>query len=148
MLPTLLVATRLAVAIALFGVAASAIAVAAAPAGTASGPWQQSGAIVLGCVVVQVIAQLVGTGLGLLIRAPVIACAATIVLPLGLWAILGLTEATRPAQDWLTPFAGVGRLTTGTMTATNWLQSFVVFLIWAVGLNALGARRVGRERLA
>ena len=143
-LPTLLAAVAVAVGVALFGVAVSALAVAAAPSAGTDGTWQHTAAIVLGCVVVQVIAQLVGTGLGLLVRRPVLACIATILLPLGLWAILGAAESTRPAQDWLTPFAGVGRLTTGAMTAHHWLQSVVVFLLWGVGLNALGAARVAR----
>lgn len=143
--PKLLAAVRLAVVIALFGLAVSAIAIVAASSAASPGTWHNSGAVVLGCIIVQIIAQLVGTGLGMLIRRPVVAGIATIVLPLGVWAILGATEATSPAQDWLTPFAGVGRLTAGAMTAVNWVQSLVVFLIWAVGLNALGAARLPRR---
>jgi hypothetical protein len=144
--PALFAATALALVVAVSGVLLSVVAVAVAPSTAQAGTWQHFGLIVTGSIVVQVIAQLVGTGLGLLLRSPVVACIASIVLPLGLWLVLGSTDTLRPAQDWLTPFAGVARLTAGQLSALGWVQSLVVFLIWAVGLNAVGAARLRARR--
>ncbi|MBX6750462.1 MAG: hypothetical protein IRY85_12470 [Micromonosporaceae bacterium] len=88
-------------------------------------------------------AQFVGTGFGLLLRHPVIACAATIVVPLGLWFLLGLGFLTA-AQPWLTPFASVQRLLSGDMSGLAWPQWMVMALLWVGGLNALGTARLRR----
>jgi hypothetical protein len=137
----------LAVGFALYGVLLAAVAVAVAPSGAPPGRWQHVGVIALGSVVVQVVAVLTGSGLGLLMRRPVVTCLATIVVPIGLWAILGSIEALRPAQAWLTPYSSVPQLLEGTMTPVRWLQEFVIALIWAVGLNAVGVIRLGRGRV-
>jgi hypothetical protein len=144
LLPRIGAAVVLAVAFALVGVLLSAVAVALAP--SAAGAWQHTGAVVLGSVVVQVIAQLSGTGLGLLLSPPRLAMAATIVLPLGLWLLLGAVRPIRGAQDWLTPVASAGHLLSGQLPPLRWLQSLVVFLIWGAGLNIAGALRAGSRR--
>lgn len=144
--PTLLAATLVALAVGAVGALACAAALAVAPSG---GParWEHAATIVVGGVLVQVVAQLVGTGMGLLIRPIVVACLATIVLPLGLWLLLGSADVMRPARDWLTPYAAAQHLLSGEMSALAWVRWFVVFLLWGPGLNAFGARRGGkRER--
>ncbi len=144
--PKLLAAIALAVAFAFYGVLICVLATAVAPSDAVPGPWQHVGVIVLGSVLVQVLAQLIGTGLGLLMRPAVLAMVASVVLPLGLWLLLGGVDATRPAQAWLTPYASVQKLLSGQMSPLNWVQWLVVAVLWGVGLNALGARRIWRRR--
>ncbi|MFE9954395.1 hypothetical protein [Micromonospora sp. NPDC005299] len=143
--PTLLAATLLAAAVGLFGVLACAATLALAPSGTAPDPWRHAATIALGSVLVQIVAQLVGTGLGLLVRPAVVACLATIVLPLGLWALLGGVDVLQPARAF-TPYATVRNLLSGRMSAANWAQWLVVLLIWGVGLNSTGVARLKRRR--
>ncbi|MET8832865.1 hypothetical protein ABZV78_02965 [Micromonospora sp. NPDC004540] len=141
--PTLLAATLLAAAVGLFGVLVCTAALALAPSETAPDPWRHAATIAVGGVLVQIVAQLVGTGLGLLIRSAVVACLATIVLPLGLWAVLGGVDVLEPAQAF-TPYATVRNLLSGQMSAVKWTQWLIVLLTWGVGLNALGAARLKR----
>jgi hypothetical protein len=136
--PTLLAATLLAAVVGVFGVLVCAAALVVAPSGTAQDPWHNAGTIAVGSVLVQVVAQLVGTGLGLLLRSSVIAFLASIVLPLGLWFVLGGVDVLRPAQAF-TPYATVQNLLSGEMSAVKWAQWLIVLLIWGVGLNAAGA---------
>ncbi|MFC3502041.1 hypothetical protein ACFOOK_13870 [Micromonospora krabiensis] len=143
--PTLLAAVLLAAAVGLFGILVSAAALALAPSDTAPDPWQHAATIAVGGVLVQIVAQLVGTGLGLLLRPTVVACLATIVLPLGLWALLGAVDALSPAQAF-TPYATVRNLLSGEMNAAKWAQWLAVLLVWGVGLNALGVARLKRRR--
>lgn len=105
-LSTILRALVLAVAFALFGAIVTAAAVAAFPSPMADGRW--SAAPVSGSVLVQVVAVLIGTGLGLLIRRPVLASLSTIVFPLGLWLLLGVLAPA--ARAWLTPFESASKL--------------------------------------
>ncbi|NRQ32423.1 hypothetical protein HII36_11315 [Nonomuraea sp. NN258] len=145
-MPSLLAAILLAAAIGLFGVLVSAVALAITSPGSAPGPWLNAGTIAVGGVLVQIVAQLVGTGLGLLLRSPVVASLATIVLPLGLWLVLGGVEILRPAQAWLTPYSSVRNLLSGQMSVMTWTQWLAVVLIWCVGLNVMGAVRLKRSR--
>ncbi|MEU8262506.1 hypothetical protein AB0C02_17970 [Micromonospora sp. NPDC048999] len=137
--PTLLAASLLAAIVGLFGflVCVAALTVTTS---TAPDPWRHVGVIAVGGVLIQVVAQLVGTGLGLLLRRPAVAFLATIVLPLGLWFLLGAIDVLKPAQA-LTPYSTVRHLLSGQMSALNWIQWLAVLLIWGVGLNALGAAR-------
>jgi hypothetical protein len=144
-MPSLLAATLLAAAIGVFGVLVCAAALALALPGAAQDPWGHVVTIAVGSVLVQVVAQLVGVGLGLLLRPAWLAFAASIVLPLGLWYVLGAVEVLRPAQAWLTPYGTVGNLLSGTMDPGRWAQWLAVFLIWGVGLNAVGAARLNRS---
>src|SRR2546423_1659085 len=82
--------------------------------------WRHAGTVAVGGVLVQVVAQLVGTGLGLLLRSPVVAFLGSIVLPLGLWLALGAVDALRPAREWLTPYASVWHLLSGQMGGVRW----------------------------
>jgi hypothetical protein len=128
----------LAAAVGAFGSLASAVAVAVAPAGTAD-RWSDAATIAVGGALVQVVAFLVGTGFGLLIRRPLaVAMLATIVVPLGLYLVLG------PARAWLTPYAVAQNLLSGRMSPLAWVQWCVVFLLWGVGLNAAGWAAVSR----
>jgi hypothetical protein len=135
--PTLLAATLFAAGVGLVGFL---ICVAALALGTPStgGPWRHAGIIALGSVLVQVVAQLVGTGLGLLIRRPGVAFVASIVVPLGLWLLFGAVPVLGPAAQPLTPYAAARHLLSGQLSALNWVQWLGVVLIWGVGLNAAG----------
>ncbi|MDR7274754.1 hypothetical protein [Catenuloplanes atrovinosus] len=116
--------------------------VAAAVAGSAApDPWAGAGVILLGGVLVQCVANLTGTGLGVLIRPAWLACLATIVVPLGLSVLLSLAGPAAPLAAWVTPFPVAESLLSGEMDATGWARWTVVALIWGVGLNALAARR-------
>jgi hypothetical protein len=137
----LLAAVVVAVIAALCGVVVSAATVAAYPSAAPGGRWQHLGAVVLGSVLVQVTAQLCGTGLGMLLRRRGVAMLGTIVLPLGLWLILGAVGTLRPAQAWLAPAVSAGHLLGGQMTSWNWAQWMVVVLLWGLALNVAGARR-------
>ena len=64
-----------------FGVLVSAVALAVAAPDVAHDAWRQVAIIAAGGVLVLVLAGLVGTGLGLLLRSSVVAFLATIVLP-------------------------------------------------------------------
>ncbi len=91
---------------------------------------------VVGGILVQVLAVLVGTAAGLLLRRPVIACLATVVVPLGLWAAL------RPIglHEWLTPAGNLPYLLTGELSARAWVRWLVVVALWGVALNVAGLR--------
>jgi hypothetical protein len=142
--PTLLAAMLLAGAVGVFGFLAC-VAALMATTPRADDPWRHVGTIAVGSVLVQVVAQLVGTGLGLLLRRPAIAFLASILLPLGLWLLLGAIDVLGPAQV-LTPYASARHLLSGRMSAMNWAQWLGVLLIWGVGLNALGAARRRLDR--
>jgi hypothetical protein len=141
----LLTGTALALLVATFGAVVSVVVTAIS--GSGPGRWQHVGAVVVGSAAVQVLAQFAGTGLGLLLRRPSVAMLGTVVLPLGLWWFLGAVKAFRPGQNWLTPYAWVGKLLAGQMSAMDWLHWLVVALIWGVGSNAVGVLRVKRRAL-
>jgi hypothetical protein len=136
-MPTVLAAVVVAAGIGLAGAGFCAVALAFAPS---DGPWRDAGAVTAGGILVQVVAVLVGTGLGMLLRSRLLAFLGTIVLPLGLWIVLRGVDA----QAWLTPYAAVQHLLSGGMTAVMWAQWLVVFLLWGVALNVAGAARVTR----
>ena len=131
--------------IAVIGVLICAVTTALAPSTAPEGRWANAGLVVLGSLLVQGVAQLVGTGMGLLIRRPILAYAATIVLPLGLWRLCGSVAALEPAQAWLTPLPSVQHLLAGEMSPVRWAQWLTVLALWGVGLNALGLARVSRR---
>lgn len=142
-IPTLLGATVLAVAAGAYGVIVCAVVLLVAPSAT-EGRWDHAAGVVVGSVLVQVVAQLVGTGLGLLLRLVVVACLATLVLPLGLWLVLGAVDVLQPAQAWLTPYAAAQNLLSGQMTALAWVQWLAVALLWGAALNSVGVARLRR----
>ena len=141
--PTWVAGVLLAAAIGAFGGLVSAVALAVVPSDVDA--WHQVGAIVVGGVLVQMVAMLVGTGLGLLLRPAVVAFLATIVLPLGLWYVLGAVE---DIQGWLTPYPSVRKLLAGEMTLGGWARWIAVVALWDVGPNAVGAARLNRRRAA
>jgi hypothetical protein len=142
-LPTLVAAPLLGAFIGLMGGLVCSIAIAVSDA--APGAWRHAGTILVGGVLVQVVASLVGTGLGLLLSPAVVAFLATIVLPIGLYAGLGAVPALEPARAWLTPYAIVKPLLTGEMSPPNWAQWCSVFLLWGVALNTAGVARLRRH---
>ncbi|WP_459644951.1 hypothetical protein [Kineococcus sp. NUM-3379] len=143
-LPTLAAAVLLAGAVGLAGALLAALALLAAGSGAAD-PWASAVPLVAGGVLVQVVAQLVGTGLGLLVRRPALASLGTVVLPLGVYALLGAVEVLRPAREWLTPYATSQDLLSGRAGPVDLAREGVVVLLWCAGLNALGAARLRRD---
>lgn len=143
--PTVLGVLLPAVVIGVAGVVICAATLALSPAAGAADPWRHVGTVAVGGVLVQIVAGLVGTGLGLLLRSRVVAFLATIVLPLGLFGVLAAVPALRSAQPWITPFGSVRNLLSGEMSVLRWAQWLCVLLIWGVGLNALGAAVRGRR---
>ena len=138
---TILAGVGVGVVFAALGIGIAAVATLSISSTAAEGPWARAGIVVLGSVLVQVLAQLTGIALGLLSRSSVLACAATIGMPLGLWLLLGAVEPLRPAQPWLTPFPSAQRLLGGQMTPLAWTQWLVVVVIWGSSLNAYAAAR-------
>jgi hypothetical protein len=139
---TLVWAVGVAVGFALFGAIVSAATVAAFP--HSPHPWGSAVELVLGSVLAQVVAQLTGTGFGLLIRRAVLACLATIVCPLGLWLVLGATAPS--SRAWLTPFESARHLLAGTMAAASWLPFLVMVSLWGIALNLAGIQRFRSHR--
>lgn len=70
---TILRAVSWAVGFAVLGVVAASVVVGIFPSGATAGRWEKALLLVLGSVLVQVVAQLTGTGFGLLLRRPVMA---------------------------------------------------------------------------
>ncbi len=121
------VAFGYAAAVGVFGGVVCAVAAAQVGRGAAI--------VAAGGVLVQVLAQAVGTGMGLLIDRPVVACLATIVVPLGAYLVLSRVGGA----DWLTPYAVATRLLAGDAGAiVRWV---VVALLWGGALNAAGLAR-------
>jgi hypothetical protein len=108
-------------AVGVFGSLLCAVTLAVVP--HSSGAWRHAGLIAVGGVLVQVVAGLTGTGLGLLLRPAFVACAATIVLPIGCYLALGPVGSVRP---WATQYAGVHHLLSGQMTAPGGRTAWVV----------------------
>ncbi|MGC4869525.1 hypothetical protein ACLQ3B_29245 [Micromonospora sp. DT53] len=144
-LPTVLAVVLPAVVVGVVGVLICAATLALTPDDVADEPWRFAGTVAVGSVLVQIGAGLVGTGLGLLLRSVVVAFLATIVLPLGLFALLGAVDALRPALPWLTPLGSARNLLSGEMSVLRWAQWLCVLLIWGVGLNAVGAAVLNRR---
>ena len=120
---------------------ASAAAVAVLAAGPAETRWAHAAPAAVGGLLVQVLAVLVGVGLGLLLRIRFVAFVASAVVPLGLWWALGAVAVLHGWQDWLTPYADARHLLSGEMTPVQWAQAVVVLALWGVGLNVWGMRR-------
>ncbi|SBT48147.1 hypothetical protein [Micromonospora auratinigra] len=139
--PTVLAALLVAVAVGAYGVLVGAGALALAPSGGAPDAWRYAGTIALGGLLVQVVAQFVGTGAGLVLRPFPVAALATVVLPLGLWLLLGAVDVLRPAQEWLTPYANARHLLSGEMSALRRAQCLTVLLLWAALPHTLARPR-------
>lgn len=129
-----------------FGVLVSVALLAVLPAATDR--WDHLGMLALAGILVQMIAQLTGSGFGMLLRSRIVAMACTVVFPLGLWAVLGAIAFVEPLQAWLAPYSSVQQLLSGEMTPQAWLRVGVVVLVWGVGLNVAGALRIRRSAQA
>jgi ABC-type transport system involved in multi-copper enzyme maturation permease subunit len=140
----LLASMIIAVAGAVYGVLISVLATSAATPGAGEGRWNAIGMIILGSLLVQFIAQLVGAGWGMLLGSSTLAIVADIVVPLGLWIVAGAVPGLQGVQGWLAPFASVRNLLSGRMDGQLWAQVGVIALVWVVALNAAGIFRVHR----
>jgi hypothetical protein len=147
LVPPVLATLAAAVAAAVFGVALCVLVTVVTTSPTVSGRWALAETVILGSLLVQAVAGLTGTALGLLVRRPVVAGLLTIMLPLGLWLLLG-AGALHPVQAWLTPYAAARHLLAGRMSLINWAQWAVMATIWVFGLNLAGFRRASRASLA
>ncbi|MFK4087588.1 hypothetical protein ACI2LF_25990 [Kribbella sp. NPDC020789] len=133
-----------AVGLAVVGLVA-AILVAWLVPSTASDPWQHAPVIVAGAFVPQLVAQLTGTGFGLLIGRGWIAAILTIVPPLGLYAVL---SATAPGlRPWLTPYGSAQLWWNGEFDGSDVLPFLVMLALWGAALNLAGLA-VARTRRA
>jgi hypothetical protein len=122
------------------GFALAGVLFAAAATWWAGGDWPAAPrmvALIAGSVVVQLIAQLVGIACGRLIRRPVLAMAATIVVPMTVTVVLQ-TFAPELVR-WLTPYGNALALLAG---AANLPSLAVILLLWGV-LPNVAARRLG-----
>jgi hypothetical protein len=143
-----LLSVTIAVGFAISLAAAFALAgalLAAAATRWAGGDWPpptRGAELVLAAVAVQVIAQLTGTGWGLLVRRPAVAMAATIVVPLGITALLGAISPHGNVARWLTPYGNARSLLDGAPGPGILPGLCVVVLLWCVVPNVLGARKV------
>lgn len=137
--PAMAAALLIAVAVAAFGVVINALAfvLAAHPTLRLYDPVVALTAPFLA----QLLAQSVGTGLGLLIRQPVVASLATIVLPLSAYLLLGLADAVTVRQ-WLTPLGSTEVMLPGGARPLDWAAWAVVALLWGAALNAAGLLRL------
>jgi ABC-2 type transport system permease protein len=133
----------IAVAGAAYGVLISVLATGAATPAAPEGQWNAIGMIILGSVLVQLIAQLVGAGWGLLLGSSPVAIVADVVVPLGLWLFTGAAPGLQGIH-WLAPFTSVQSLLSGHMNAQQWAQVGVIVLVWVVGLNTAGTLRQHR----
>ena len=132
----LLAAESLAAGCALAGVALTAIAIAGS--GGSWPPGTVLAMLVVGSVLVQLIAQSTGTACGLLLRRPVVAMAATIVVPMGVTAVLSAIDPGGGLVGWLTPYGNAQAL----LAARPTVALAVVVVLWCVLPNLLGARTV------
>ena len=140
----LLASMIIAVTAAFGGVLISVLATSAAARAPDEGRWEATGMIIFGSVLVQLIAQLIGAGWGLLLGSSALAIAADVVVPLGLWILTGALPGFQGIQAWLTPFASVRNLLSGQMGVQQWAQVAIIVLVWVVTLNAAGILRVHR----
>ncbi|WBQ03421.1 hypothetical protein [Kribbella sp. CA-293567] len=133
-----------AVGLAAAGLVASILVAWLVPS-TANSPWEHAPIIVVGAFVTQIVAQLVGTGLGLLIGRGWIAAVLTILLPLGLYGVLSV--AAPGARAWLTPYGSARLWWTGEFGGPDVLPFLVVLTLWGLALNLAGLH-VARSRRA
>ena len=141
--PRLLAAVGFAVGFALAGALLAAAATTWAGGGRPPGP--RAAALVTGAVLVQVIAQLTGTGWGLLIRRPGLAMAATIVVPMSATALLTAIDPGGDLVRWLTPYGNARSLLAGAPTPRTLAALTVVVPLWCAVPNLLGSRRIHRR---
>jgi hypothetical protein len=142
-----LAAALYAAAVALAGFVVCVVVAALTPAAVIGAP-DTVLSVALGGAGLQVTAQLVGTGLGFLVRSTVVAFLGTIVLPLGLWLLLGAIGPLAYLQQWLTPFGATPPLLSGDASVLDVLAWVVVLVLWGGLLNVAGASRLGKRRAA
>jgi hypothetical protein len=140
----LLASALIAVVGASYGVLISVLATSAAATPADQERWDAIGMIILGSVLAQLIAQLSGAGWGLLLGSSVLAIAADVVMPLGLWIVAGAVPGGHGVQAWLAPFASVRNMLSGHMDTQRWAQVGVIVLVWVIALNVAGIFRVRR----
>jgi hypothetical protein len=96
-------------------------------------------------VLVQLVAQMIGIACGLLSRRPLVAMAATIVIPMTVTAALTVLAPGGAAVRWLTPYGDAQSLLTDTPTGTTYAALGVVVLLWCLIPNAVLLARLRRR---
>lgn len=124
-----------AVGLAAVGLVASILGALLVPS-TSGDVWRHAPVLIIGAFVTQIVAQLVGTGLGLLIGRGWIAAVLTIVLPLGLYGVL--SAAAPDARPWLTPYGSAQLWWKGQFGGSDVLPFLVMFALWGLALNLAG----------
>ncbi|GAA1699470.1 hypothetical protein GCM10009745_52590 [Kribbella yunnanensis] len=124
-----------AVGLAAVGLVASILVAWLVPS-TASDRWQHAVVLIVGAFVTQVVAQLVGIGLGRLIGRGWIAAVLTIVIPLGLYGVL--SAAAPDARPWLTPLGSAMPWWKGEFGGSDWPPFLVMLALWGLALNLAG----------
>ncbi|MFI5893955.1 hypothetical protein ACIA5D_28030 [Actinoplanes sp. NPDC051513] len=120
------------------------VLLAALAALLAGGAWPSAPtavALVAGSVLVQVIAQLVGTACGLLVPRPALAMAATIVVPMSVTVVL--TAVAPGLVHWHTPYGNAQSLLAGEPDVA---ALCLVALLWCAIPNAVGLTRSASRR--
>ncbi len=135
-------ALAFAASVALFGSALGALVAVANP--SVGHVWRAALAVVAGSILAQLVAQLTGTGFGLLVRRRLLACLAT-GLPGLLWAVMGVVPGLASARDWITPYGPARHLLEGHLGGPVLAQWLVVLALWGAGLNLLGLRWASRR---
>jgi ABC-2 type transport system permease protein len=135
----------LALTVAGFGIALSALATQFAGTHPPAGEWRQAGVIVLASLVVQLLSQLSGMGFGLLLLNSPAAIVANFVIPIAWAALAGSTTGLHGVQPWLDPAKATENLLGGHMDAHHWAQVGTVVLVWVVALNTAGLARLRRK---
>jgi hypothetical protein len=121
-----------AVGLAAVGVVASILVALLVPS-AAEDVWRHAPILVIGAFVTQIVAQLVGTGLGLLIGRGWLAALLTIASPLGLYAVL-----PSDARQWLTPYGSAQLWWKGEFDGSDVLPFLVMLAVWGLALNVAG----------
>lgn len=134
------------VVIGAYGAAISALALALVGAGEPSTvAWSGAAAVIIGSLLIQLIPVGVGCAAGLLVPRIVLACLATIVVPLGVTALLRAVDANGIA-GWVTPLGAAEGLLPGPVGDDDLLRWLTAALLWVVLPNLFAARRTRLPR--
>ncbi len=144
----LLAATVIAVLawVSCFVVAAAGTVIARGTGG--DGSWRIGAALILQCLVLQVLFVLMGAGFGALLMNSPLAIVTFFALPL-VWSILGETvRSLRTAAGWLDINLTTAPLAEGPMTDGQWARLAVSAAVWVLVPLIAGAVRVLRREVA
>jgi hypothetical protein len=112
------------------------------------GSWTIGGALILQCLVLQVLFVLMGAGFGALLMNPPLAIVAFFALPMA-WTVLGgLVRLLRTAAGWLDINLTTAPLAEGPMTGGQWARLGVSAAVWVLVPLVAGTVRVLRREVS